>query len=118
MAERLVGAAPSRTLAAHVTHSDDDEIERGDDPGVLAAGAGSEVRLRRQIPGVNPVQPEQSTVLGATPRRSGSTDKLHPALGQNALAPPHAILQIQHSNPGPIARGAVVVTGDQEVAVR
>ena len=104
-------------LAAMVAHADDDEIVRGDDERPLAAGAVHQVGASGCSSAVA-VHPEEAAVHRRLPRRRGRAHERRPALGQQTLPLPHAVLQVEQADPRPVARGAVVVPGHQEVAVR
>src|SRR3990172_2159559 len=65
-----------------------------------------------------PPPPPHPAVPGTPPRRRRSGHELHEALRQQPLALPHAVVHIEHPEPRPVAAGAVVIAGEQEVPVR
>src|SRR5262249_55310194 len=101
--QRLIERLRARGRAALMPHANDHQIVRWHDEGVLAARAVHEIRVARQVPLAFAVDPEQAAVLAPPPRRRGRADEGRPAFRQQTLAVPHAVPEIQQSQPRPVA---------------
>src|SRR5438093_1332919 len=101
-----------------MAHAHDDEIVRRDDDRALTTGAVREVRALGNGPRAVAVHPEEPSVDRPLPRRRRRADERCPAFGQQTLSLPDTVLKIEEPDARPVARRAVVVAGQQKVAVR
>src|SRR5438270_4721139 len=98
------------------TETNDDEVARRDDEGVLAHCSVSPIRIARNARQLfAPIQPEQSTVHGPWCRRRWRRDELNPAGRQDPFPVPHAVAQMQQAESCPISCREVVVAVEDEV---
>src|SRR4051794_36557442 len=102
-----------------VAEAGDDEVARGDDHDDLAPGTsgveGVEGGVGRATAGA---EPELAAVVAFGVGGGRGADEVDPALGQDALAgrSPDTVPEVEQAEAGPVARGAIVEAGHDEVA--
>src|SRR5262245_53192237 len=115
--ERPCETLVARSVALEVTEPHHHEVVGRDDERRLAARAGHVIGLFRHGELPKAVDPEEAAVDGALVLLPGGRDGAHElrvALGQDALAVPDTVLQVQVAQPRPVApRGELVALREE-----
>src|SRR5215475_10829505 len=94
---------------------------RGDDQRRLPARSCHVIRIPRDRKASVTIEPEESAVDRTPVRGPGGrerADELGIALRENALAVPHAVLEIEIAKPGPVAPRAELVALPEKISER